>query len=194
MPRLHYTLILGCRGGQWLPLYRGKGGVLNGQSEENSVLPKTRSLFFFWVFVAIPDGEDSGIKLLPHSLGIWAEHDTSYHRGRGQTGCLINSTTSSYINDIFINKRICPVAHVKAHLDLGWPAMTLNNWGMVLMCWVLHIQEQHGKLQLWHEGKLLSAHNIFTHQSIFPCMGNWPGAYQCVAGSVLQPHLWSIFL
>ena len=75
----------------------------------------------------------------------------------------VNSATSSYINE-----SICPVVHVKAHLErFGLTSKDpelLRNGTRVLS---FQVKEEHGRLQKRREDELPTAPNVFLHRSNF---------------------------
>ena len=75
-------------------------------------------------------------KILPHPRGIWAERGTSNHVIHCQSQMKSSTALLLHILTVYSPIRVYVLQPMWRHIlgDLDWPAKTLNNWGMELVC------------------------------------------------------------
>ena len=119
-----------------------------------------------------------GAKILPHSFGIQAKCGTDnyaihykYGDGTGQNYSE-GGGTSSYIDNIFVNKSTCTAACVRDYLlQFGLTCKDPERLRDGTHVLGLSIMEKHGKLQSYHRGELPLLPDVLTCRRIFSQCG-----------------------
>ena len=90
----------------------------------------------------------------------------------------INSATSSYIDDIFVNESVCLASHVKEHFELfGLTCKDPEQLSSGARVLGLYVWEEHGRLQWRRDGAYPTAPDVLTRRSIFSVCGRLTGHF-----------------
>ena len=84
----------------------------------------------------------------------------------------VKSTTSSYVDDMFVNESVCSAAQVKTHLELFGltckdPEQLSSGAGVL----GVYVWEEHGKLRWRRDSKCLKVPYVLTRCAIFSVCG-----------------------
>ena len=87
----------------------------------------------------------------------------------------VNSATSSYIDDIFVNESVCSAAQVKTHLELfGLTCKDPEQLSSEARVLGVYVWEEHGKFR-WRRDATASVRRFLTYLRIMP-------SFLCVGG------------
>ena len=90
----------------------------------------------------------------------------------------VNGTTSSYVDDIFVNESVCSAAQVKMHLELfGLTRKDPEQLSSGARVLGVYVWEEHGKLRWQHNSKRPKVLDVLTRHAIFSVHGRLAGHF-----------------
>ena len=86
----------------------------------------------------------------------------------------VNSTTSSYVDDIFVNESVCSAAQVKTHLELfGLTCKDPERLSSGARVLGIYVWEEHGKLRWRRDGERPKVPDVLTRRAVFSVCGHF---------------------
>ena len=90
----------------------------------------------------------------------------------------VSSTTSSYVDDIFVNKSVCSAAQMKTHLErFGLTCKNLEQLSSGARVLGIYVWEEHIKLRWRHNDERPKVSNVLTRCAVFSVCGRLIGYF-----------------